>query len=224
MGNKDNLSYEEFHQRITGQPMQAILNEVVSKSCNEEIPLVPVQAAILLFTLTRMALPKRILELGTGIGYSTLLLALASTNASISTIERNPQYVKIARQYFEESQNSNKIKVLQGDALKVSKKISDNFDFVFLDAAKEEYLDYLRLLLPKLSVGAAIIADDIFFTGETPDHQFSEAAKKIITSKLKEFRNFLRSQPFLITSFLPIDCGVSITFLTKTPSLFRKGL
>lgn len=223
MEHKDLLLYKEFHQRIASPSMQKILNEAVYQSDVKGIPLIPIQVAALLFTLVRTASPERILELGTGIGYSALLLALASSDADIFTVEYDVACIKTAQKYINDFEDNSRITLVPGHALQVLASLSGNFDFVFLDAAKEEYSAYLKLLLPKLSAVAMIIADDIFFNGEMPTHTLPETSRKKIIDELESFRHYLREQPFFITSFLPIACGVSVTLLTKTPELFHNS-
>jgi predicted O-methyltransferase YrrM len=181
------------------------------------MPLVPVQVACLLFTLARVASPNRVVELGTGFGYSALLLALASAESHIVTIESNAECGKVAQSHFEKTGVSDRVSLLLGDAIPALQTMAGSFDFAFLDAAKEEYLSYLQLLLPRLRKGALLVADDVFFAGEMPGEHLSEPVKEKIIKDLQCFRRFLRQETYFLTSFLPMDCGVSVTLLTRHP-------
>jgi len=213
------LRYQKLHQRIAGEAIRDVLDEIVRQSLAARMPLIPVQVACLLFTLARIASPGRIVELGTGFGYSALLLALASVESHIVTIENNAKCGKVAQSFFGKTRVGDRISLLFGDAISVLPTISGSFDFVFLDAAKEEYSSYLQLLLPRLSKGALLVADDVFFAGEMPDGHLPEPVKEKIIHELEHFRCFLRQKPYFLTSFLPIDCGMSVTLLTKHPEL-----
>jgi len=213
------LHYHKLHQRIAGKAIQDILDEVVRQSLAARMPLVPVRVACLLFTLAQVASPNRIVELGTGFGYSTLLLALASAESPIVTIENDAECGKVARSFFGKTGVSDRISLVLGDAIPVLQTISGSFDFVFLDASKEEYLSYIQLLLPRLSKGATLVADDVFFAGEMPGKHLPEPVKEKSINELEHFRRFLREKPYFLTSFLPIGCGVSVTLLTRHPEL-----
>jgi predicted O-methyltransferase YrrM len=213
MENKKLLPYQSFHSRIASKPDTAILNELASQSMVEGIPLTPLKVACLLFTLARKISPRNIIEIGTGFGYSCLLLALASKESNITTIEYNSMYVDIAQKFFKRFKSHCPIRVIKDNALNAIRTLNGTFDFVFLDAAKEEYVDYIKLLLPHLSEGAMIIADDVFFNGERLGKVLHAVEKEKITSMLWEFRQYLEKKPYFLTSFFPIDCGVSVTLL-----------
>jgi predicted O-methyltransferase YrrM len=198
--------------------LQDILNELVCHSQNSGIPLVPPQVACHLFILAQTASPSRIVEVGTGFGYSTLLLVLAAPDSRIITIEKNEECGKVAQDFFRRLKIDDRISLVLGDAPSVLRNFTGTFDFVFLDAAKEQYLTYLQLLLPRLSRGAVIVADDVFFDANIHGQYPVEQAKKI-NNELKDFRRFLQEKHYFVTSFLPIDCGVSVTLLTEKPSV-----
>ncbi len=105
--------------------------------------------------------PKRILEVGTLIGYSAILMAKElPIDACITTIEIHADEAKIARENIEKAQVRPKIEVVVGDALEVIPKLTGKFDMVFIDAAKEEYLDYLKLVEKKLCKKSIVVADN----------------------------------------------------------------
>ncbi|MEM5802018.1 MAG: O-methyltransferase [Candidatus Aenigmatarchaeota archaeon] len=107
-------------------------------------------------------LPKKILEIGALFGYSAILMArLLPRDGKVVTIEIDPKYADIARKNIEYANLSNKIKVIVGDALEVIPKLKEKFDFLFIDAAKEEYLNYLKLAEKNLKKGSIVIADNV---------------------------------------------------------------
>ena len=103
--------------------------------------------------------PKNILEIGTLIGYSTILMA-RNTKGKITTIEINEKIANIAKENIEKAGFSNVVKILVGNAIEILPKINEKFEFVFIDASKEEYIDYLKLIENKLENRAVIVADN----------------------------------------------------------------
>jgi len=217
--NSNLVHYQRLHRRIADRTIQSILNEVTQMSIAAEVPIVPVEVAGLLFTVARLASPRRVVEMGTGFGYSTLLLALASVESHIVTIENDADCVRVAQSLFVRAEINDRVSVVHGNAISTLQTISGVFDFAFLDASKEEYLNYLLLLLPRLSEGATIVADDVFFTGDVPGKPLPDPVREKIVNELENFRAFLSEKPYLLTSFLPIGCGMSVTVLTKHPRL-----
>jgi len=142
----------------------------------------------------------KFLEIGTGYGYSTFWIAIgaleANPNAVIYTVEIAPDRARLAMDFFEKAKLTNKVRFIIGDAKRVIETIEDTFDFVFIDARKEEYIVYLRKLEPKLSKGAIVIA-----------HNVISAAHKM-PAFIKELRDVRK----WITIFLSTDpAGISIS-------------
>ena len=118
--------------------------------------------------LLRMQKPQKILEIGTSFGYSTLWFAEAiSRNSKIITVEKNPEKIKLAKKNFEKAGVSNKIEIKEGIArdvlIQLKSKTQEQFDFIFIDADKEEYPFYFDICLPMLKKGGMIAADNIIF-------------------------------------------------------------
>ncbi|MEM7824638.1 MAG: O-methyltransferase [Candidatus Aenigmatarchaeota archaeon] len=106
--------------------------------------------------------PKKILEIGTLFGYSAILMArLLPKGGKVITIEINPQYADMARKNIEQTNLSNKIEIIVGDALDVIPKLKEKFDLMFIDATKEEYFNYLKLAEKNLKKGSVVIADNV---------------------------------------------------------------
>lgn len=209
--------------RIAGKDDQEILNEAVQRSLTASVPLISVETAYLLFTLARAASPVRIAEIGTGFGYSALLLALASPGSSIITIENDAQCAKPAQEFFTAMGVCGRVSLLSGNAIVALRTVSGLFDFAFIDAAKEEYVSYLNLLLTRLARGAILVADDVFFDGKMHGKLLPKLVREQIRNELEHFRRIVREKPYFLTSFLPIGCGVSVTLLIGHPELEDVG-
>lgn len=120
----------------------------------------PVKGKILSEIIKKHKL-NRILEIGALYGYSAILMAKENKNAIITTIEIDKQNAEITKENIEKANLSNRIKVIQGDALKIIPEITDSFDLLFLDAAKAQYLHYLNLTEKNLKKGSVIVADNV---------------------------------------------------------------
>ncbi|MEM3578528.1 MAG: O-methyltransferase [Candidatus Bathyarchaeia archaeon] len=141
---------------------ERVLSEIESKiKKGEFLPIVgPIRGRILIETI-RGIKPKRVLEIGTFVGYSTILMGKElEGNAELITVEVDPQAAKIARDNIKKAEIPPRIKVLVGDALELLQKLKGKFDLVFIDAEKQQYLDYLRLIEDKLHKGSIVIADN----------------------------------------------------------------
>lgn len=126
----------------------------------------PYQGLLLKF-ISKMINPTNILELGTYTGYSTICLAQGlKENGSITTIEKNDELKSISQKYFKLTKITNKVSQLFGEALKIIPTLNNNFDLVFIDADKREYLEYYFEVFDKTNIGGFIIVDNVFWNGK----------------------------------------------------------
>lgn len=138
-----------------------ILREIEKRARNEFLPIVGPEKGQVLAEEIRKIKPKRVLEVGTLIGYSTILMGKEiDENAEIITIDIHAEEVKIAKANIQKAEISPKIEVKAGDAIQVIPKLKGFFDFAFIDAEKTEYFNYLRLAEDKLHKGTVIVADN----------------------------------------------------------------
>jgi predicted O-methyltransferase YrrM len=140
---------------------EVILREIEKRAHNEFLPIVGSEKGRVLAEEIRKAKPKRVLEVGTLIGYSAILMGkeLGKT-AKIITIEIHAEEAKAAEENIRNAEIPPKVEVITGDAIQVIPQLKGFFDFVFIDAEKTEYLDYLRLVEDKLRKGAVVVADN----------------------------------------------------------------
>ncbi|MCS7123262.1 MAG: class I SAM-dependent methyltransferase [Candidatus Aenigmarchaeota archaeon] len=137
-----------------------VLKELEELSKKLNLPSLGEEKAKILKNLVKEFKPKRILEIGTLYGYSAIVMALAYEKTNIVTIEINKKTAETAKKYIKKAGLSKRIKVVVGDALKVIDELKSKFDMLFIDAIKEEYLDYLKKAEKKLKKGAIVIADN----------------------------------------------------------------
>ena len=164
------------------------------------------QGRVLSF-LSHMLNPKQILEIGTFTGYGTLCLAegLAS-DGIITTIDNNVEIAERTKAYFSRSPFRNQIISKTGDALKIIPKLETYWDLVFIDADKENYLNYYEMVLPKLTPRSFIIVDNVLWDGKVIDENKTD--KK--TKSLKLFNNFVQRDDRVDNLLLPIRDGIMI--------------
>lgn len=162
----------------------------------------------LLEMLSLMIRPKQILEIGTYTGYSAICLAKGlAVDGVLHTIEKNPELENIAKKYFAKAEIEHQINYHLGNALDVIPKIEEFFDLVFLDADKENYLNYYHLIFDKIRSGGYILADNVFWSGKvltTPNPQDKEAIGII------EFNKFIQQDERVENVMLPLRDGLSL--------------
>lgn len=157
--------------------------------------------------LSKMIQPHRILEIGTYTGYSALCLAegLAS-GGKIVTIDINEELAPKVKGYFKESGFSRQIEFITGDALKVIPELDENWDLVFIDADKQNYLAYYHLVFPYVPTGGYIIADNVLWSGKVIQHYKNDKDTVLI----REFNDFIRNDQRIECVMLPIRDGLTV--------------
>jgi len=143
-------------------PADTVLREIEEMGKKSFIPSIgPVKGKILA-EIVRKHKPRKILEVGALYGYSAILIAKNSpANAEITSVEKDPEHAKITEQNVERARLEDQIKVIQGDAMEILRKLPGPFDLVFLDAEKTQYLDYLKAVEDKLHQGSVVVADNV---------------------------------------------------------------
>jgi predicted O-methyltransferase YrrM len=203
-------SYEHFHQRIARGCLRDTLDLAACLSASQGVPLMQIRSAVLLYMFASIKSPQRILEIGSGYGYSTLLLAAAS-QAEIVTTESDPCCQENAGKLFDQSGAGHRIVLVREDALTAVPRLAPYFDFVFIDADKLLYPQYSAIVLPIISHGAVVIADDIFFSGIIDGQVVPEFTKPEILGSLELYRHQVCQQSEWISSLLPVDCGIAVS-------------
>jgi predicted O-methyltransferase YrrM len=159
--------------------------------------------------LSKLIRPLHILEVGTYTGYATLCLCEGmQDNGTIDTIDINEELAWIQQKYFDLSAWKQQINRHIGDAIEIVPMLEKKYDLVFIDADKENYLNYFELILPKMNAGGIILSDNVLWSGkvlETPD------PKDISTNILVEYNKKLQQDPRIETVLLPIRDGLTVS-------------
>ncbi|HET7710561.1 MAG TPA: O-methyltransferase, partial [Thermoanaerobaculia bacterium] len=184
-------------------PRDALLSRMESLAAEEGQPIADPEVAQFLAILVRVRRPRRILEIGTNIGYSVVVMGReCDAGAVLETIEIDERILATAHRFVAEAGIRCRTVFHQGAALEVLPRLEGTFDFVFIDCIKTEYGDYLDLLLPRLEQGAVIVCDNLLWKGEV-----AKGAQAPNPSALREFNQRLTSDPRLMSIILPLGDG-----------------
>ena len=160
--------------------------------------------------ISKIKSPLHILEIGTYTGYGTLCLAEGlANNGKIFTIDRNEELINIQNKYFEESGNRDKIVQLTGNAVDILMGLNENFDLIFIDADKENYIKYFEIVSKKLNPNGIIISDNVLWSGKVVEESDNDQE----TDTLKKFNKLLSKDKRFETIILPLRDGLSISRL-----------
>ncbi len=192
-----------------------LLLQMEAYAKEKSIPILEWKSAEFLEQLVLASSPKRVLEIGTAIAYSTIRIArLLKKKSIIDTIEKSKDNIKLAENYIKKSKLGDKINLLEGDAFDVMPNLDKKYDMIFLDADKEDYekLFYYSIML--LRKGGMIVVDNLLW------HGYAAASKvppkyKVSTEHIRKFNKMFREQPSLKTSILPIGDGIGIGLKIK---------
>jgi len=175
------------------------------------LPIAEPEVGDLIEIICSLKQPKRILEIGTCVGFSSLLMSQTVPEAEIITIERNPVMIKDAKINFEQFDIGKKITMIEGDAAKILTELDGFFDLVFLDAAKGQYPTYFPQIKRLLSSGGIFISDNVLFNGYVAKGAPDRHRNKTIVVRLDEYLKMLESDTDFKTVLLPISDGVTLS-------------
>jgi len=157
--------------------------------------------------ISKMIQPQKILEIGTYTGYSAICLAQGlQTNGVIHTIEINDELKSMICRYIEKAKLTDKIQLHIGDALNIIPALNETWDLVFIDADKENYLNYYKLVIEKVRPGGWIIADNVLWSGKVLD----ENENDLETSSIRKFNQYIHHDNRVEHLLLPIRDGLMI--------------
>lgn len=208
--NSINYKFIEDYIRLLLPDREGILKELEKEAAKKNIPIIEPEVARLLEILLYIKQPYKVLEIGTAIGYSTIVLAKALKNGEITTIEKDEEFAEEAEKNFKKADVSN-VHLIRGDALKVLPHISESFDFIFIDAAKGKYTRFLPYCMKLLKDNAILVADNVLFRGMVASDRLIKRRKITIVKRLRKFLKAICSNTDLETVVIPIGDGVSIS-------------
>ena len=206
--NKEIYNYIDNHSSNESDILYELRRETELKCLNPIMLSGKIQGNFLAI-ISKLIKPINVLEIGTYTGYSTLCIADGLNPAGmIHTIDKNEELLQIQNKYFEKSGLRNQIKQYTGDALTIIPKLKFDFDMVFLDADKENYVKYLELISPILKPGGVLLTDNVLWHGKILEN--SENQDKV-TRLIDNFNKKIIRDKSLKTVMLPIRDGISLT-------------
>ena len=191
-----------------------LLDTIEKKAVEEGVPIIRSETAALLRSLTAALRPENILEIGTAVGYSALQMCqVMPENCHITTIEKYEKRIPEAKENFKKAGEESRITFLEGDADMWLKELKGKqFDLVFMDAAKGQYLNWLPLLLDLMPVGAVLISDNVLQDGDVVQSRFAvQRRNRTIHSRMREYLYELKNMEEFETAVIPIGDGVTIS-------------
>ena len=198
----DNYIYELLPER------DAVVAEMEKYAEERDIPIIGPAVARLLALLVQISGAKRIFEMGSAIGYSTVWLARAAgPKGKVFYTDGDPEKARLAREYFRRAGVAKRITVQTGDSLELVKKPTGKFDLIFNDVDKHQYPTALRVALPKLRRGGLFITDNTLWNGKAARPAAADDAN---TLGVQEFNRLVASAKDLYTVLLPLRDGVTV--------------
>ena len=192
------------------------LKEVEKRALAEEVPIVRRSMQSLLAFLVRARRPEKILEIGTAVGFSGMLLCeYAGEGTRLDTIEKVPQRIRAAKENFARYGKERQITLWEGDAVEVLGKLvaqGRKYDFIFMDAAKGQYLHFLPSILALLSPEGMLVTDNVLQEGDIIQSRYAITKRdRTIHRRMREYLYTLTHSEELNTVILPVGDGVTLT-------------
>ena len=207
------IAYIRSLDRGENEEIRAIEQEAKQ----ENIPIIRKETAALLKVLLRMKKPQRLLEVGAAVGFSSILMSeYTGEECQITTIEKfEPRSIK-ARENIKKMGKEKKITLLEGDALEILKGLSPSYDFIFMDAAKAQYIHFFPEVMRLLEVGGVLVSDNVLQDGDIVQSRYAVTRRnRTIHSRMRAYLWELTHSDCLETVVLPVGDGVTISTRLK---------
>lgn len=189
------------------------LNELEQFAIKTNVPVIRPQMQSFLKLLLAMKQPRQILEVGTAIGFSALLMSeYGPKDCKITTIEKFEKRIPLARENFRKAGKEESIILLEGDAAEILKGLARPYDFIFMDAAKGQYIHFLPDILKLMPAGGILVSDNVLQDGDVMESRFAVTRRdRTIHSRMREYLYELKHNEQLCTDILPVGDGVTVS-------------
>jgi predicted O-methyltransferase YrrM len=191
----------------------AFLDALEKQALSDEVPIIRPDMQSFLKTLLAIHQPRQILEVGTAVGFSALLMAAnTGEDCQITTIEKYEKRIPQARANFERAGMQDRITLLEGDALELMESLDGPYDLIFMDAAKGQYIHFLPQALRLLRTGGVLISDNVLQDGDIIESHYAvERRNRTIYKRMREYLYVLKHTDGLMTSIVPVGDGAAVT-------------
>lgn len=195
----------------TGNP--SYLNELEEYARATDVPIVRTEMQSFLRFLMKMKQPRHILEVGTAIGFSALLMSeYAPRDCKITTIEKYEKRIPLALENFKKAGKEDSITLLQGDALEILPTLAGEYDFIFMDAAKGQYIHFLPDILRLLKKDGLLVSDNVLQDGDVLESRFAVTRRnRTIHGRMRDYLYTLKHTEELTTAIIPLGDGVALS-------------
>jgi predicted O-methyltransferase YrrM len=209
------LLNEKLHSYIEGliSERNPLLTEMERYASVHNVPIMELAGIETMLQLLRIHRSKRILEVGTAIGYSALRMAETLPDAQIVTIERDLERFHLAKEFIKRSEHSDQITLITGDALEVEDIVGEHapYDAIFIDAAKGQYKKFFEIYSKYLCDDGMIITDNVLFKGLVAVQEIEVKRTRNLVKKIDEFNHWLMNHPDFDSVIIPVGDGVAIS-------------
>ncbi len=190
-----------------------ILDEIEKEAIDTYVPIIRKEMQSFLKLLLAIKKPARILEVGTAVGFSAILMAEYNpVSCEITTIENYEKRIPIARENFKRAGKDGMITLLEGDAAEVLKTLKEPYDFIFMDAAKGQYIHFLPEILRLLAEDGVLVSDNVLQDGDIIESRFAVTRRnRTIHKRMRDYLYELTHHENLVTSVLPIGDGITVS-------------
>ena len=191
-----------------------VLEEIEKEARKDGVPIIRKEMEIFLRVMLSIKKPMRILELGTAVGYSAILMSeYIDEKGQIITIENYDKRIPIAKENIKKAGRENVIKLLEGDAMEIMPTlVSNRFDFVFMDAAKAQYIHFLPEVLRLMKKDGVLITDNVLQEGDLIQSKYVVRRRdRTIHKRMREYLEVVKNHPQLETSIVPIGDGITMS-------------
>lgn len=207
-----NEDYIEDYIRSITPVSNSYLSKLEEYAHENNVPIVQPEVAQLLRVLLKNNKPQSILEVGTAIGYSALVMAEVTKDTIITTIERNEDMIYLAKNNISNSEYCDRIQILEGDAEEILPNIKEKYDFIFLDAAKGQYIEFFKHCSNLLKAGGMIVSDNVLYKGMVATDELVVRRKKTIVKRLRNYLHYINELEGYTSCVLPLGDGVALTY------------
>ena len=193
------------------------LNQIEQFALKTNVPVIRPQTQSFLKLLLAVKQPKEILEVGTAIGFSALLMSeYGPSDCRVTTIEKDEKRILIAKENFKKAGREDKIRLVEGDALEALKDLEGPYDFIFMDAAKGQYIHFLPDILRLMPIGGLLVSDNILQDGDILESRYAVTRRdRTIHGRMREYLYTIKHHDQLRTDILPIGDGITVSVRMK---------
>ena len=203
--------------RSLERPENPVIEAIEQEALDSFVPIIRKETQSFLKVMMLMNRPARVLEVGTAVGFSAILMSEYLPEGShITTIENYEKRIPIARNNFKRAGKEEQITLIEGDALEVMKTLEGPYDFIFMDSAKGQYIHYMPEAVRLLSDGGILMSDNVLQDGDIIESRFAvERRNRTIHSRMRDYLYELKHSDVLETSIIPLGDGVALSIKKK---------